>query len=133
MDVFGAFGHKYTRNTNVVAGGGLGANYFFTRNFGLGIDGYILDTAKPTGEAAGTLIARLPLGNSHFAPYAVAGGGAIFNGVHSHDAKAFAKGGLGLEYRFSPHVGIMTDYTYNMVEGSHNNFGVLKTGLKFVF
>jgi hypothetical protein len=87
-------------------GGGLEAKYFFRRYFGIGVEGYILDTRqsypdifvdlfnlgggtnhvrtsydqKVIGSVLGTFTVRYPIGGSRFAPYLFAAGGLIFGG-----------------------------------------------------
>src|SRR3982751_2503704 len=67
-------------------GGGIGINYFFTRNIGLGVDGYWLygkenaaadqdSDNKTFHNVTGSLIFRLPNDATCLAPYAFIGGG----------------------------------------------------------
>lgn len=96
----------------------------------------------------GTLTLRYPIGCSRFAPYVWAGGGGIFNGrrdrgIHSggnvfeirHDTESEAMGqfGAGMEVRITPHVGWIADYSYNVVDGAKNNFGMARSGLNISF
>ena len=77
-------------------GGGIDLKYFFHRYFGIGIEGYILQTDREdltpsevrmgfsdpddvVGAVKGTFTLRYPIGCSRFAPYIYAGGGAIFS------------------------------------------------------
>ena len=41
--------------------------------------------------------------------------------------------GGGLEYRFNRHVGIFADGRYEVVDKSRNNFGLIRTGVRFAF
>jgi opacity protein-like surface antigen len=76
-------------------GGGIDLKYFFHRYFGVGLEGYILQTdpenltleeAKfgfsdpndTVGAIKGTFTFRYPIACSRFAPYVYAGGGVLF-------------------------------------------------------
>jgi hypothetical protein len=82
-------------------GGGLDAKYFFHRYFGVGIEGWAVDSNRETfdlngnvrsftfsegqernliGSVLGTLTLRYPFNCSRFAPYVWVGNGAIFGG-----------------------------------------------------
>jgi len=111
------------------------------------------DSRHLVGTALGTFTVRLPIKCSRFAPYVWAGGGGIFGGGRSHDfaldptqplgivrrdlhnseSKAMAQVGDGFEVRMNQHVGIMTDFSWNIVSGSKNNFGLARTGVNFSF
>ena len=39
----------------------------------------------------------------------------------------------GLEVRVTPHIGIIGDFSWNVLDGPHNNFGMARTGLTFAF
>ena len=41
--------------------------------------------------------------------------------------------GGGLEYRFTPHIGIFSDAGYEIVDGPKNNFMQVNFGLKYAF
>jgi hypothetical protein len=75
-------------------GGAVDAKYFFRRYFGLGIQGFAVNTDNDhidpngfrndsdglVGGVLGTFTFRYPIPCSRFAPYAWVGGGAIFSG-----------------------------------------------------
>jgi hypothetical protein len=44
-----------------------------------------------------------------------------------------AQVGGGFEVRMSPHCGIITDFSWNIVSGANNNFGLARTGVTFSF
>lgn len=111
---------------NDAFGGGVAANYFFTKYLGVGVDGYYLPE-KSIGQVAGSIIARYPMG--HFAPYAIVGGGGL---IRSSQALALGKAGLGAEYKFTPNLGLKADYTWNIAQHSPN-FGVARVGLSYNF
>ena len=41
--------------------------------------------------------------------------------------------GGGFEVRMSQHLGIITDFSWNIVSGANNNFGMARTGVNFSF
>ena len=41
--------------------------------------------------------------------------------------------GFGLEVRIANHAGWLTDYSWNVVDGPENNFGMFRTGINFAF
>ena len=114
---------------NTQGGAGAGINYFLTRNFGIGAEGYSENTTGVfIDNASGNLILRLPLGQGGFAPYVFGGGG------HQFDAAKlwFGQAGAGLEYRFTPHVGIFLD-ARAVWPNETKYYGVARAGLRFAF
>jgi hypothetical protein len=111
------------------------------------------DDRHVVGSAVGTFTLRFPIKCSRFAPYVWAGGGGIFGGGRAHDfaldstqpfgivrrdfhnseTKSMAQVGGGFEARLSPHCGIITDFSWNVVSGAKNNFGLARTGVNFSF
>jgi hypothetical protein len=152
-------------------GGGIDAKYFFHRYFGIGIEGYGVSLGNKrgvvfagqnfdvsdenrngaAGGVLGTLTFRYPIPCSRFAPYAFAGGGAIFGGggrtevlfdvdgdvigtrAHDSETKALGQFGGGFEVRFTPTIGWMNDFSWNVVDGPQNNFGMVRSGITFAF
>src|SRR6266404_3130252 len=126
-------------------GGGADVKYFFSRYFGVGVEG--IGLAAKTNFAGGgllTLTGRYPFGR--FAPYVTGGigfidGGAtlykffnekpvIANGVVTNEhefwtvdpvannhVRALGQIGAGLEFRVTCHIGLMADFTWNFVFG----------------
>ena len=41
--------------------------------------------------------------------------------------------GAGFEVRFTPHIGLTNDISYNQLEGGQNDFLQVRTGLNFAF
>jgi hypothetical protein len=41
--------------------------------------------------------------------------------------------GGGFEVRLTPHIGWTTDFSWNIVSGPKNNFGMGRTGINFAF
>jgi len=115
--------------------------------FGTGHDDRII------GGLLGTFTIRYPIGCSRFAPYAWIGGGAIFGGGEldhtivndipagaiierfhrDSETKAIGQFGGGLEVRLTPRIGWTNDFSWNVISGSQNNFGMARTGINFAF
>jgi opacity protein-like surface antigen len=111
-------------------GAGLGANFFFNRYVGIGGDAYSEDTDMHfVDSASGSLIGRLPIGKTGLAPYVFGGGGHRFDPAD----RWFAQVGAGLEFRFTPNVGIFADGRYVIIEQGTPNYGVGRAGLRLSF
>jgi hypothetical protein len=108
------------------------------------------DDSRAIGSALGTLTLRVPIGCSRFAPYAFGGFGGIFGGGErdrivpvaggtfatehgDSQAKIMGQFGGGLEVRITRHIGWINDFSWNVVDGSHNNFGMVRSGINFAF
>ncbi|HEY2614879.1 MAG TPA: outer membrane beta-barrel protein [Chthoniobacterales bacterium] len=111
------------------------------------------DNSHAVGSILGTFTLRFPFNCSRVAPYVWLGGGGIFGGGRSHDfvldstqplgfyrrefdksdTKGIGQVGGGFEIRFTPHVGLINDVSWNVVQGSNNNFGMARTGINFAF
>lgn len=138
VDVFGSGSvSKYTVDhvsrarvqQNTRLGVGAGVNYFFTQNMGLSADAYVEDTKGATIDSASlSFTYRLPLAQSGFAPYAFGGGGRNFENVRTW----FAQVGLGVEYRFTPHVGMFLD-ARGVVPDETKYYTVGRLGMRFSF
>ncbi len=120
-------GDRVRQNTEF--GAGVGLNYFFTRYLGLGGDVYSENTTGVfIDSASASLILRLPLGQSGFAPYVYGGGGYLFE----LGDVWFAQVGAGIEYRFTPHIGTFLDA--RMVWPDETKYyGVARLGVRFAF
>lgn len=111
---------------------------------------------RAVGSVLATLTLRYPVPCSRFAPYVWAGGGAIFGGGQRERFHETATGdfivlptattdhlgattegigqfGAGLEIRITRHIGWMNDFSWNVVKGPNNNFGMVRSGLSFAF
>jgi hypothetical protein len=127
-------------------GGGVGLNYFFHRNIGLGLDAAWLSAKEATigGNAnpsrttlhnfSGSVIFRLPIESCCVAPYTYVGGGYHVDGENWASAHV----GVGLEYRCVPNkVGIFVDgrWTYlgDRFEEKDLNFWSVRAGVRLVF
>ena len=100
------------------------------------------------GAALGTVTLRYPIPCTRFSPYVWAGGGGIFGGHNDRahyasgvaetvreetETKGMGQFGGGLEIRITPHIGWMADFSWNLVDGAQNNFGMARTGINFAF
>jgi len=108
------------------------------------------------GAVLGTLTLRYPIHCTRFSPYIFGGGGAIFGGGQrpinkffvedeegfdirqtvghtDSETRAIGQVGGGLEVRFTPHIGWVSDFSWNFVDGPNNNFGMVRTGVNFAF
>ncbi len=109
------------------------------------------DRRGAAGAVLGTVTLRYPFPCSRFAPYVFAGGGVIFGGGGREDvvfdnndeivrvtrddssSELIGQFGGGFEVRFTPHIGLLNDFSWNVVDGSRNNFGMARTGINFAF
>jgi hypothetical protein len=103
------------------------------------------------GAALGTFTLRYPIGCSRFAPYAWAGVGGIFGGGEKDravvdpvtallttertgsESKLMGQFGGGFEVRITRHIGWINDFSWNVIDGPKNNFGMVRSGLNFAF
>jgi hypothetical protein len=101
------------------------------------------------GGVLGTFTLRYPIHCTRFSPYVWAGGGGIFGGHNDrfHDvvdedvvrtdrrteSKPMGQFGGGLEIRITPHIGWIGDFSWNVLDGPNNNFGMARTGINFAF
>lgn len=109
---------------------------------------------RAVGEVLGTFTLRYPIQCSRFSPYVWAGGGVIFGGGerdeivvdgfapegpffhtvhHGTSTEAVGQFGGGLEFRLTPQIGWMNDFSWNVINGPQNNFGMVRSGLTFAF
>ncbi len=49
------------------------------------------------------------------------------------ETEAIGQIGGGIEVRFTPHIGWVSDFSWNFVDGPNNNFGMARTGVNFAF
>src|SRR5205823_5272640 len=74
-------GERISQDARLGAGAGL--NYFFSRNLGIGGEAYTENTHHNfIDNASGSLIFRIPLGQSGVAPYVFGGGGRQFDPIY---------------------------------------------------
>src|ERR1051325_5779682 len=105
------------------------------------------DDHRGIGAVLGTLTVRYPIPCTSLSPYVFAGGGAIFGGgertsfdesdgdfvTDDTESRAMGQFGGGLEIRLTPHIGWMGDFSWNVIDGPQNNFGMVRSGLTFAF
>ena len=71
-------------------------------------------------------------------------GGLISNGGEGFDilktvgrtdsqSEGIGQVGGGIEVRFTPHIGWVSDFSWNFINGPDNNFGMARTGVNFAF
>ncbi|MDQ3117053.1 MAG: porin family protein [Verrucomicrobiota bacterium] len=156
FDLFGAYAftnrpYRSDRylGTDHALGGGIDVNYMFSRYLGVGLEGYGLAADDAIGQASGNLIFRYPIPGTRFAPYGFAGGGVIFNGSRveelvdrgqnigsirrNADIEGMGQFGAGFEIRLTPNVGVIHDFSWNVVNGERNDFGMVRSGVRFAF
>ncbi len=109
---------------------------------------------RAVGSVLGTFTLRYPFHCSRFSPYVWAGGGGIFGGGdkdtfnsfvdendhltvttdhHGSTAEPIGQFGGGLEIRITRHIGLVNDFSWNVINGPKNNFGMVRSGLNFAF
>jgi hypothetical protein len=148
LDVFGQY---YDGNSPDHAGpirdhgwgGGIGINYFFTLNLGVGIEGSWMSARENRAlgsdttcihHYSGSLIWRFPIQDRCVAPYLFLGGGVAADGENW----AFGHAGVGVEWRITPQkFGVFADarWTYygdRFGHGDQNNVGG-RVGLRWIF
>ena len=122
----------------------------------LGITTNTVSDTRAIGAGLATVTLRCPIGASHLAPYIFAGGGFIAGGGQEirHEfvapavpfgapalrttfvgdaTEAIGQFGGGLEVRLSRHIGFINDFSWNVVDGRDNNFGMARSGINLVF
>jgi hypothetical protein len=111
---------------------------------------------RALASVLGTLTLRYPISCSRFAPYVFVAGGGIFGGGETtrvmvrhlpftqgvsrvrtlqsgSDAETLGQFGAGIEARLTAHIGWINDFSWNLVDGPNNNFGMFRTGVNFAF
>jgi hypothetical protein len=122
-------------------GGGLALDYFPWLYIGFGLEGSLVNTIpkdRVAHQVDGNLILRYPLDlmipNFHLAPYGYAGVGGLFEHISGdRHGRVLGNFGGGLEYRFTPHIGIFSEAGYELVDDAKNNFMQVNFGLKYAF
>jgi hypothetical protein len=162
LGVFGSYGVGFYDNHRAIGnhawGGGVDGQYFPLQPYlGLSIEGDFFNEVPGDffgATVTSNAILRYPLDikfpGLHLAPYLFGGVGGIFNegnaftrvatfgnSVHidhrgSQDEVLGDTGG-GLEYRFTPRIGVFTDARYNWVNGPRNDFMLSRLGIRFAF
>lgn len=155
LDLFGAYAFTEHDQEQIIGdhawGGGLGVNYFFTRNLGVGVEGTLLDPRNGSDIIGSTnlnLFVRFPIDSICLAPYIFVGGGGVFNAEDldradlpggddddDSDDDTFwsAHAGAGLEYRVTKRFGVFVDGRYTVVDEADNNFITVRSGIRIAF
>ena len=136
LDLYGSYkrGHGkwndfFDSPDHGVWGGGVGANYFFTKYLGAGADVSMhADGGQFIDNASGNLYARFPIEPIGLAPYVFGGLGGNF------DPKSEWEGhfGAGLEFRLNPHTGIFADARYVFPDDT-SDYSMIRAGMRFGF
>ena len=139
LDLFGTYGkpkQKFNDTFDRTArggtfGGGVGANYFLTRCFGLGVDGIAQANGGNILDAvSGSAILRWPIESARFAPYFFGGGGRQFDGPDSWNVH----GGVGVEFRLNTHTGLFVDGRHVFhLNHKATDFALLRAGVRLAF
>ena len=119
-----------------------------------GITDVFSDDERIIGAVKGTITMRFPFKCSRFAPYIFGGIGAIFGGGetdsldvrmeleqvadieavhHDGDAEFMGQVGAGFEYRLTPRIGIVNDFSWNFVTHNNSDFTMIRSGVNFAF
>jgi hypothetical protein len=139
-------------------GGSIDVKYFFHRYWGIGIQGTGLSVDRDdnvffnddnddfVGAVLATFTFRYSTPCSRFAPYLWVGVGGFFEGDDNNnvlrnagfnddnnDGDFMGQFGAGFEFRFTQHIGWTNDISFNDVEGGHNDFIMVRTGINFAF
>ena len=114
---------------NARLGAGVGINYFITRFVGIGAEAYSENTDGVfVDSASANLTLRLPIGDSGLAPYIFGGGGHQFGMTKQW----FGQAGAGVEYRFTPHIGVFVD-ARGVAPAETKFYGVGRFGMTYAF
>ncbi len=118
-------------------GGGLGANFFFAKYFGIGVEQDLFgrndrgSRSYTEWATIGNFFVRYPICSWNLAPYIMAGGGAAYG--DNTKGHGFGHVGGGVEYRVTQNIGLFTDarYVFSSVEPENACFA--RAGLRFAF
>jgi hypothetical protein len=158
LGVFGSYGVGFYDNHRAIGehawGGGIDGQYFPLQYLGFAVEGDFFNEIPHDrfGQTVtGNVILRLPLDDKfpsvHLAPYVFGGVGGIFNSDSSftrvstfgfghrrgNEDEVLGDAGGGLEYRFTPHIGLFTDARYNWVNGPRNDYMLTRFGIRYAF
>ena len=113
-------------------GGGVGANYFITRELGVGADFNMSDKegARLVDDVVGSVMLRFPIESIGLAPYLIGSGGRAISPIYQWTYG----GGVGLDLRFNPTTGIFSDARYFFGDqGTIYNRLLIRMGLRLIF
>jgi hypothetical protein len=129
LDIFGAYYGGHNNRFGDGFGGGVGVNYFFTRNIGIAATGTLYDGDQHAiWNTDLDLVYRFPIENGIcIAPYILAGGGLEMDGTIIGTWNA----GAGLEWRATHSFAIFGEGRYQW--GENERVAQARLGLRFVF
>jgi hypothetical protein len=158
LGLFGSYGASFNNNSRAIGnhawGGGVDGQYFPLQYVGVAIEGDFFNELPGDffgSTVTGNVILRYPLDTVfpgfHLAPYGFGGVGGIFNQSSTFTRVTFGNSlhrsgsnnevlgdaGVGLEYRFTPHIGLFGDTRYNFVDGPKNNYLLTRFGIRYAF
>jgi hypothetical protein len=108
-------------------GVGIGMNYFITRYFGVGADTYI-DSFDYPNHIDLNALARLPIMETPWAPYAIGGFGRQFHDLGQWTGHI----GAGVEYRWNRVAGLFFDVR-EVFAATSPDFSVWRVGMRVRF
>jgi hypothetical protein len=116
--------------SNHVRGGvGAGLEFFMWRYIGIEGEAWSETTHHSfVNDAGGNLVLRWPIGNTGLSPYIFGGGGYQWLPGQT----TYEDGGAGLEFRFTPMIGIFADARFVTADKT-SNYGMGRLGVKFSF
>jgi hypothetical protein len=128
LDVFG-FGASRNRHgsSSSAWGPGIGGNYFFLQNWGLGVDTYA-DAWRNPYQLNFSGIFRYPINNSGLAPYGWGGFGRQWHYAPQWDTFF----GAGLEFRFNTKTAVFTDLN-GVFPLQTQNYALWRFGVRLAF
>ena len=111
-------------------GGGVEADYFFSKYFGLGVEGEWVAANDAISSVSANLIGRYPFeyGTFAWAPYGFVGGGGQFDSENA----GYGQAGAGVEVRFHSHWGIFSDARY-VIHDVDLNYTMVRAGIRINF
>ena len=112
-------------------GGGVGLNYFFTRNFGIDVNYGLYATDKEHHQFDGNLVVRAPIDSLCIAPYILGGGGYFTNSENSFTYQVGA--GLDIRIQSANNLGIFAEGLYHFAEDDVPDFTTVRLGLRIPF
>ena len=129
VDIFGA-GIISNSGGEDALGGGVGLNYFFTRNLGIDLNYSLFATDSEHHQFDGNLVLRFPIDSVCIAPYILGGGGGSTNGTSEGNWQA----GAGIDIRFasSSNIGIFAEGSYHWA-ANDDEYTIVRLGVRIPF
>lgn len=127
-DVFG--GAYLPEFGDEVLGGGVGLNYFFSRNVGIDVNYGLYATDKEHHQFDANLILRAPIDSLCIAPYVLVGGGVATNSVTRGNYQV--GGGLDVRIPSASCLGIFAEGAYHFSE-EEPDYTTVRLGLRIPF